>query len=119
MDTAKTTNDVSFPRLAFVSGLVFGGSTTFLCNLAGEMVRRGVPVLVVNPGNGISFASDFQAAGVRVVSQKTSLIFEDRVRAVLAALSQFKPTAVIGCMGPDSYEVLRYIPPGIRRVAVI
>lgn len=107
------------PRLAFVSELEFGGATTFLCNLTGELVRRGVPVLVVSPKGGNAFASDFQTAGVKVVLQGGRLIFEDRMHAVLQTLAKFRPTAVVGCLGGESYEALRYVPPGIRRIAII
>src|SRR5436190_7692326 len=72
MNLATPPNNSAFPRLAFVSGLVFGGSTTFLCNLTGEIVRRGVPVLVVSPEHENPLASDFQAAGVKVILQRDS-----------------------------------------------
>jgi glycosyltransferase involved in cell wall biosynthesis len=117
MNTAQTPGEP--PRLAFVSELGFGGATTFLCNLTGELVRRGVPVLVVSPKDGNAFASDFQAAGVKVVLQDGRLIFEDRLNAVMQTLAKFRPTAVVGCLGGESYEALRYVPPGIRRIAVI
>jgi glycosyltransferase involved in cell wall biosynthesis len=108
------------PKIAFISSLGFGGATTFICNLAGELVRRNVPVLVVSPEQENDFATDFQKAGVKVVlNDHRRLIFEDRMRAMLQTLAEFQPTIVIGCLGETSYEVLRYIPPGIRRVAVI
>lgn len=108
------------PRIAFISPLGFGGATTLLCNLAGELVRRGVPVVVLSPENENAFAADFQAAGVKVVMPPESrLIFEDRMQALLRALAEFRPTVVVGCVGPATYEPLRYVPAGIRRVAVI
>jgi glycosyltransferase involved in cell wall biosynthesis len=119
MNTAQTPGETLLPRIAFVSGLGFGGATTFLCNLAGELVRRGVPVLVVSPETENAFASDFQAAGIEVVLQEDRLIFEDRLHAMLRTLAKFRPTAVVGCVGAASYEVLRYVPSGTRRIAVI
>jgi glycosyltransferase involved in cell wall biosynthesis len=119
MNIAKTTDESLFPRVAFVSSLPFGGSTVFLCNLAGEMVRRGVSVMIVSPENENAFASDFQTAGVKVVLQSVPLIFEDRLRSVLRAIAQFRATAVVGCVGADAYEVLRYVPDGVRRIALI
>ena len=108
------------PRFAFVSGLGFGGSTTLLCNLAGELTRRGVPVLVISPEKENPFASDFQRAGVVVVlHDQRRMIFEDRMASMLRNLAEFQPTVVVGCLGAISYEVLRYVPSGIRRVAVI
>jgi glycosyltransferase involved in cell wall biosynthesis len=108
------------PKIAFISSLAFGGATTFVCNLAGELVRRNVPVLVVSPEQENDFATDFQKAGVKVVlNDHRRLIFEDRMRAMLQTLAEFQPTIVIGCLGQTSYEVLRYTPAGVRRVAVI
>jgi glycosyltransferase involved in cell wall biosynthesis len=107
-------------RIAFVSSLGLGGATTFLCNLGGELVRRKIPVLVVSPEIENPLASDFQAGGVKVILQdQRRMIFEDRLQAMLQALAGFRPTAVVACLGPATYEVLRYVPPGIRRMAVI
>jgi glycosyltransferase involved in cell wall biosynthesis len=107
-------------RIAFVSSLGLGGSTTFLSNLGGELARRKIPVLVVSPEIENPMTSDFQAAGVKVILQnQRRMIFEDRLEAMLRELAEFRPTAVVACLGPASYEVLRYVPPGIRRVAVI
>jgi glycosyltransferase involved in cell wall biosynthesis len=47
------------------------------------------------------------------------MIFEDRMGAMLRSLADFQPTAVIGCLGQACYEVLRYAPPGVRRLAMI
>jgi glycosyltransferase involved in cell wall biosynthesis len=108
------------PRIAFISSLGFGGATTFVCNLAGELVRRHVPVIVVSPEKENAFASDFQAAGVKVVlHDDRRMIFEDRLVAMLETLAKFRPTVVVSCLGQSSYEMLRYTPPGVRRVAVI
>ena len=107
-------------RIAFVSGLGFGGATTFLCNLAGELARRRVPVIVVSPENENAFASDFKSAGVKVFLQdQRRVIFEDRMTAMLQTLAEFQPTSVVGCLGETSYEVLRYLPAGVRRLAMI
>jgi glycosyltransferase involved in cell wall biosynthesis len=107
-------------RIAFVSSLGLGGATTFLCNLGGELARRKIPVLVVSPEIENPMASDFEAAGVPVILQnQRRMIFEDRLEAMLRDLAEFRPTAVVACLGPASYEVLRYVPPGVRRVAVI
>jgi colanic acid/amylovoran biosynthesis glycosyltransferase len=111
----------STPRLAFVTGgLAFGGSTTFLCNIGGELIRQKVPVLILSLEKLNAFSSDFSRLGVKVVTQDDQRnIFEDRVRGTLTALSEFKPTAVISCLGAHSYEILRYVPHGIARGAMI
>ena len=112
--------ELPFPRLAFVSGLGFGGATTFLCNLAGELVRRRVPVIVVSPERENPFAADLEGAGVKVfLHDDRRTIFEDRMAAMLQTLAEFQPTVVVGCLGQTSYEVLRYLPPGVRRLAMI
>ncbi|MGA9451367.1 MAG: glycosyltransferase family 4 protein [Verrucomicrobiia bacterium] len=108
------------PRIAFISSLGFGGATAFVCNLAGELVRRHVPVIVISPEKDNAFASDFQAAGVQVIlHDDRRMIFEDRMEGMLHTLAEFKPTVVVGCLGEISYEVLRYVPSGVRRMAVI
>jgi glycosyltransferase involved in cell wall biosynthesis len=119
MNQTPASSQPPLPRMAFISGLGFGGSTTFLCHLTTELTRRGVPVLVVSPESENAFASDFRAGGVKVILQKGRLIFEDRLHSMMLTLAQFRPTVVVGCMGADSYEVLRYVPKGVRRLAVI
>jgi glycosyltransferase involved in cell wall biosynthesis len=107
-------------RIAFVSSLGLGGATTFLSNLGGDLARRKIPVLVVSPEIENPLASDFQAAGVKVILQdQHRMIFEDRLEAMLRDLAEFRPTAVVACLGTATYEVLRYVPPGVRRIAVI
>lgn len=120
MNKMLTQSKASSPRLAFVSGLAFGGAATFLCNLAGELTRRQVPVLVVSPEKENPFATDFQKAGVKVVvHDERRLIFEDRMTSMLQTIAEFRPTAVAGCLGGTSYEVLRYLPRGAHRLAVV
>jgi glycosyltransferase involved in cell wall biosynthesis len=120
MSNAPVPNRQTFPRLAFVSGLGFGGAATFLCNLAGELARRGVPVIVVSPEKENPFAAEFQSAGVKVyLHDDRRVIFEDRMAGMLRILAEFQPTAVVGCLGGISYEILRYLPRGIRRVGMV
>ncbi len=107
-------------RIALISSLGLGGATTFLSNLGGELARRKIPVLVVSPEIENPLASDFQAADVPVMLQNQHrMIFEDRLEAMLRKLAEFRPTAVVACLGAATYEVLRYVPLGVRRVAVI
>jgi hypothetical protein len=71
----------SVPRIAFISSLGFGGATTFLCNLAGELSRRNIPVIVISPEWENPFASNFVQAGVPVVLyDQRRMVFEDRWR---------------------------------------
>lgn len=107
-------------RIAFISSLGFGGATTFLCNLAGELTRRNVPVYIVSPEKENAFATDFEKAGVRVrLHDDRRMIFEDRMAAMLQTLAAFQPTTVVSCLGVGSYEVLRYVPQGVYRMAVV
>ncbi len=107
-------------RIAFVSGLAFGGSTTFLCNLTGELTMRHVPVVVVSPENENPFASDFERKGVKVfLHDNRGMIFEDRMAAMLRTLAEFQPTIVVSCLGATSYEVLRYVPSNVHRMGIV
>ena len=109
------------PRIAFVSGnLNLGGSTTFLCNVAGELVRRGVAVRVFCTQKHHPLAADFAHQNIPVfLSDERRFIYEDRIAAVAKELRAFQPTVVAGCMAPSSFEVLRYLPPGIRRAGMV
>ena len=107
-------------RLALVSGtLGLGGSTTFLCNLGGELVRRHLAVEAFSFEKDNPLASDFKRLNVPVLSlNERQLIFEDRLQLILQRLSQFKPTAVLANLSVTSFEVLRYVPTGVFRLAV-
>ena len=109
------------PRLALVTGgLNLGGATTFLCNLGGELVRRGVPAEVLSFEKENPLAADFKRRKVPVFWQDDRhVIFEDRIRAVLQELRRFRPTTVVSCLGAISFEVLRYLPVGVFRVGMV
>ena len=101
-------------------GLTFGGSTTLLCNLGGEFVRQEVPVVVLSLEKENAFARDFESLGVPVIVQDDQReVFEDRVRHTLEALAEFQPTAVVACVGAASFEILRYVPEGVRRGGMV
>ncbi len=108
-------------RLALVSGgLKLGGSTTFLCNLAGELVRRRIPVEVLSFELDNPLASDFERLNIPVLCQDDRrAIFEDRLQAVLLELRRFKPTVVVATLSASSFEVLRYLPAGVLRVGAV
>ncbi len=108
-------------RIAFVTGtLQLGGSTTFLVNLAGEFVRRGVSCRVLCGDSLNHFVDDFEQLDIPVSLQdhKRS-IFEDRLTGVLGQLQHYKPNVVIATLGPFAFETLRYAPHGVRRVGMI
>jgi colanic acid/amylovoran biosynthesis glycosyltransferase len=108
-------------RIALVSGgLELGGSTTFLLNLGGELVRRGIPVLVVSLEHNNPHARDFELLNIPLhVENERTTIFEDRLSSALEALRRFEATVVVSTLGPSSYEILRYVPNGVLRVGMV
>src|ERR1051325_647240 len=111
----------SVPRVAMITtSLGTGGATIFLCNLGGEFVRRGIPVQVISFDNDNSFATDFQRLGVPTICHDDKKqILEDRTKSILEHLSDFKPSVVIANLGTISFEILRYLPPGVFRLGVV
>jgi glycosyltransferase involved in cell wall biosynthesis len=107
-------------RIALVSGCVaLGGSTTFLINFAGELVRRGIPVEVLSFERENPLADDFQRQNIPVLClDQRRMIFEDRLEHVMQELAKFRPTVVVSTLGAVSFEVLRYLPKGIFRIGI-
>jgi glycosyltransferase involved in cell wall biosynthesis len=107
-------------RVALVSGgLNLGGSTTFLCNLGGELIRRGIPVEVMSFELENPMAADFQKQNIPVTGMdRRRMIFEDRLKIILQNLARFRPTVVVSTLGAVSFEVLRYLPKGIFRIGM-
>lgn len=110
----------SVPRVAFVTGCVkLGGAATFLCNLGCELARRKIPVEVLSFERESPYAEDFQRGNVPVLClDERRQIFEDRLAIVLHRLRVFQPTVVVATLISTSFEVLRYLPPGIFRVGM-
>jgi glycosyltransferase involved in cell wall biosynthesis len=107
-------------RIALISGgLNLGGSTTFLINFAGELVRRGIPVQVMSFEDENPMSSDFEKQSIPLLClDQRRTIFEDRLKIILQNLARFQPTVVVSTLGPTSFEVLRYLPRGIFRVGM-
>ena len=106
-------------RVSVVTGgLLMGGSTTFLCNLVGELVRRKIPAEVLSFEQENPLGSDFERLKIPVFCPDERLIFEDRLLAILASLSRSKPTAVLANLSPVSFEALRYLPKSVLRVGI-
>jgi glycosyltransferase involved in cell wall biosynthesis len=110
----------SSPRFALISaGIKLGGSTTFLINFAGELVRRRIPVEVISFERENPLATDFQKQDIPVLSlDDRRLIFEDRLGLALRRLASFRPTVLAATLGAMSFEVLRYTPKGIFRIGM-
>jgi glycosyltransferase involved in cell wall biosynthesis len=108
-------------RVAFVAyELGLGGSTTFLLNLATELERRSIRHLVIGLNANHAFKSDFDAARINTwcPSQAPSTC-EDELRLGVEKLFQFKPTHIFGCLGPQSLEILRYMPANVARLGIV
>ncbi|MST93997.1 MAG: glycosyltransferase [Pedosphaera sp.] len=108
-------------RVALVTGgLLMGGSSTFVLNLAGELARRNVPAGVFCFERENDLAADFRAVNVPVFSfDGRALIFEDKLARVLGAVREFRPTVVLANIGTPSFEVLRYLPRGVFRCGIV
>jgi glycosyltransferase involved in cell wall biosynthesis len=99
--------------------LKLGGTTTFLCNFGGELIRRHVPAEVLSFELENPLASDFARQNIPVTCLDDGRhIFEDQMGSALAALRAFRPTTVLATLGTPSFEVLRYVPAGVFRVGV-
>lgn len=109
------------PRIAIVTGtLQLGGSTSFVFNLASELVKRQLPCLVVSGEADNPMASDFARNHVEVVCwDERREIFEDRIERTLQRLREFKPGIVIANLAPFEFEILRYLPKGIFKIAML
>ena len=105
-------------RFALVTGVLdLGGTTTFLCNLAGELVRRNYPVRVFSFASENPLGSDFERLKIPVfTTDEKRLIYEDRLSLILKELASFKPTVALANLSAESFEVLRYMPKGVFRI---
>lgn len=108
-------------RIVLVAGgIELGGATTFLLNLAGEFVRRKISVLVVSLEHKNPYRADFAERGIPLhLEDERRNIFEDRISSALAAIRAFAPTSVIACLGPSSFEMLRYVPKQVTKLGMI
>lgn len=116
----ESTASQSPHRVALITGgLALGGSTTFLINFAGELVRRGVPVEVLSFERENPMSSDFERQQIPVLClDDRRMIYEDRLQIIQQNLARFQPTVVVSTLGPTAFEVLRYLPRGIFRVGM-
>jgi glycosyltransferase involved in cell wall biosynthesis len=63
---------------------------------------------------------EFSDLGVPVYTANHSrLIFEDRLKLLYEPLRCFQPTVVFAVIGADALEMLRYVPRGVLRVAML
>jgi colanic acid/amylovoran biosynthesis glycosyltransferase len=108
-------------RIAFVTyELVHGGSLTFLINIGRELQRRKVAHCIISLHSRHPLERDFAAAGVNTLRPDTPpRSYEDGITFGLEQLRAFNPTHIIGCLGPQSLEILRYVPKGVSRLGIV
>lgn len=108
-------------RIALVTGgLDLGGTTTFLCNFAGELIRRKIPAEVFSLAKENPMASDFVRLKIPVhCEDERRAIFEDRLMSLFQRLAAFRPTSVVANLSASSFEMLRYLPPGVCRIGTV
>ena len=108
------------PLVAVTGALPLGGSSTFLVNLARAFRARGLvlPIVVLSEDN--AYAREFAALETPVtLIPHRSNIYEDRLRLAYEAVVSWRPRAVLACLGGESFEVLRSVPPGVARLGII
>jgi colanic acid/amylovoran biosynthesis glycosyltransferase len=108
-------------RIAFITyELVHGGSLTFLINISREFQRRKVAHRIISLHPRHPLERDFTAAGVNTLRPSSApRSYEDGIAFGLQQLRAFKPTHIIGCLGPQSLEILRYVPKGVSRLGMV
>jgi glycosyltransferase involved in cell wall biosynthesis len=108
-------------RVALVTGGVpLGGSTTMILYLASALRALGVPTEVFSFTASNPLAREFSKAGVPIhLQDEERLIYEDRLQSLYYRLRVFDPSVVMSFLSVESYEVLRYVPPGVLRIGVV
>jgi glycosyltransferase involved in cell wall biosynthesis len=110
------------PIVAVTGGLLLGGSTTFLLNLLLAFQKRGLqlPVISLEDRKRNALLNDVIGldADIRCVDYE-GLIYEDRLHWAYQQVRKFQPRVVLACLSPESFEVIRLIPPGVMRIGVI
>jgi glycosyltransferase involved in cell wall biosynthesis len=118
MGMEKAPQDV---RLAAITGgMSLGGSSTFLLNLARALGRTGETLPIVVLDSFLGYASEFRAVGNPVHTLPfPHPIYEDRLRLGYQRLARHRPQAVLSCLGSESFEMLRLVPPGVTRLGIV
>src|SRR4051794_26784975 len=94
------------PLLASTGSLLLGGSTTFLLNLGRAFRERNIALPVVSLTEETEMTEDFATAGVTVHQiPRRMVIYEDRVRLAYLHAAKHRPTAVLACLGSESFEI--------------
>lgn len=109
------------PCVAALTGnLMLGGAATFLLNLFAGMRERDYDLRVACLSRLNEHRADFEGVGAEVKEvDAVSQIYEDRLAQAYRSLASWKPEMVLACLSPESFEVLRLVPPGVLRVGLI
>ncbi len=109
------------PRVAILArSFEIGGTSVAAILLAGELHRRGIPCRVIHFDEETPYLDDFRRLEIDVrVWDYRHYLYEDRMKAALEALAEFRPTAVIANHGGDAMELLRHLPQGILRIGMV
>ena len=96
------------------------GEPTFLINISREFQRRKVAHCIISLHSRHPLERDFTAAGVNTLRPATPpRSYEDGISFGLEQLRAFNPMHIIGCLGPQSLEILRYVPKGVSRLGIV
>jgi glycosyltransferase involved in cell wall biosynthesis len=108
-------------KIAFATAaLQFGGSATFLLYLTDGLRQIGIASEVFSFVNGNPFAAEFAKAEIPVhTADEAKFIFEDRLSALYQKIARFEPTVVVANLGAEPFEMLRYMPGGVKRLGMI
>jgi glycosyltransferase involved in cell wall biosynthesis len=108
------------PIVAVTGGLLLGGSTTFLLNLTQGLRNCGQNLTILSLSEPNEHAADAARVGAQVdVADSRRLIYEDRLLWAYEKLAVIRPQMVLACLGGDSFELLRVVPPGVVRAGII
>ena len=113
----------SAPLALVTDYLVAGGVSSFVRNLGSGLCQLGIqkklPVIVLE-ATDVSEVNSMPDCDVRALDiAMRRNIREDRLAAAHGMLSRLQPSGVIAALGMWSFEMLRYIPMGVARIAMI
>ncbi len=105
---------------ALTCNLLLGGANTFLLHFLRTLRGRPEQMRVVSFGEVNEHAADFSAlqADVRTGPLRR-LIYEDRLRWAYHQVEEFRPHALLACLGSESFEMLRLAPAGVARIGLV
>ncbi len=106
--------------LAVTGVMPVGGSSTFLINLARGMQELGYRLPVAVMSDHVDYRRELAAAGGLLHEMsRTDTIYEDRIQQVLAIINDYRPALVLAALSSESFEILRYLPDGVKRVGIV